>query len=320
MLAERTDVTIIRCGATAALFLGLSMSVAVSAENTAALSDACIALEQRYEAGKSTLERPQINAILFSASDNDCDALLLRLLQSDTSSAVQDRLGGTALTHAARSGKIGAIKLLLENGADINHRMIDGSTPLYVATDKNRTEAARELVVRGADVKLDGHSGVSPLAATAYNGNAEIAALLLARGADPKALDATGKPPIVYAAAAGHISVVSLLLAAGVDVNAKYANSLTALMWAAGHADGISEDEGVKLVTMLLDKGASIEETDDRGRTALMIAAEQGHEAIVDLLIARGAATDRRDRQGLRALDLTQSTGLREKLAQSAAK
>jgi uncharacterized protein len=114
--------------------------------------------------------------------------------------------------------------------------------------------------------------------------------------------------------------VVTLLLAAGVEVNTKYGNNLTALMWAAGHADDVAEEAGIKLVTQLLDKGASVDEADDRGRTALMIAAERGHEAIADLLIARGAAADRRDRGGLTALDLTNSTALREKLAQSAAK
>ena len=308
-----------RRAATVAL-LGLSMVIGMMSEGTAAESDACIALERRFKSEKTILERPQINAIMFQAADNDCGPLIAHLLESATFVAAQDRLGGTALTHAARSGKLAALKLLLEKGADINHRMIDGSTPLFVAVDKNRTDVARELVMRGADVTLTGRSDATALAGAAFNGNAELAALLLARGADPKAVDTTGKSPIVYAAAEGNSAVISLLLAAGVDVNTKYQNDLTALMWAAGHADNAAEGDGVKLVTLLLDKGASVDEADDRGRTALMIAAERGHDAIVDLLMSRGATANRRDRGGLSALDLTKSAAVREKLAQSAAK
>ncbi len=307
-------------GALVAAILALSVCGGAVSGSAFAESDACIALQRRFDADKSTLERPQINVILFQAADNDCAPLIAQLLDGPTFVAAQDRLGGTALTHAARSGKLAALKLLLEKGAEINHRMIDGSTPLFTAVSKNRNDTARELITRGADVALAGQSDVTPLAAAAFNGNAEIAALLIARGADPKALDSTGKSAMVYAAADGNTSVVALLLAAGVDVNAKYGNDLTALMWAAGHADNAAEADGVKLVTLLLDKGAAIEEADNRGRTALMIAAERGHEAIADLLMARGAATDRRDRAGLTARDLTQSTALRERLAQSAAR
>ncbi len=46
-----------------------------------------------------------------------------------------------------------------------------------------------------------------------------------------------------------------------------------------------------------------------------MIAAEQDHEAIVDLLLARGADKSLRDKQGKKAGDLTSLTALREKLA-----
>jgi ankyrin repeat protein len=46
-------------------------------------------------------------------------------------------------------------------------------------------------------------------------------------------------------------------------------------MWAAGHVDATAEADG-----MLIDKGASVDEVDDRGRTALMIAAGAGHDSI----------------------------------------
>ncbi|MGB3023146.1 MAG: ankyrin repeat domain-containing protein, partial [Methyloceanibacter sp.] len=64
-----------------------------------------------------------------------------------------------------------------------------------------------------------------------------------------------------------------------------------------------------------LDRGAKVDDRDNRGRTALMTAAELNHEAAVDLLLAHGADKSLRDKQGKSAGDLTSLTALREKLA-----
>ena len=60
-------------------------------------------------------------------------------------------------------------------------------------------------------------------------------------------------------------------------------------MWAAGHANDVPEEEGRALVAMLADKGARLDDKDDRGKTAMMIAEESGHAAIVEELKKRGA-------------------------------
>ena len=54
----------------------------------------------------------------------------------------------------------------------------------------------------------------------------------------------------------------------------------------------------VKVMTLLLDRGARLDDQDNRGRTALMIAAELNHAAAVDLLLARGADKSLKDKQG----------------------
>jgi hypothetical protein len=45
-----------------------------------------------------------------------------------------------------------------------------------------------------------------------------------------------------------------------------------------------------------------------------MIAAEGGHEEIVNLLVARGADASLKDKAGKRAADLTRLSSLRERL------
>jgi ankyrin repeat protein len=90
---------------------------------------------------------------------------------------------------------------------------------------------------------------------------------------------------------------------------------LTALMWAAGYSDEAGVDDVAKVIALLIERGAHIDEQDNRGRTALMIAAELNHVAAVDLLLGSGADKSLRDKQGKTAGDLTSLTALREKLA-----
>jgi uncharacterized protein len=108
----------------------------------------------------------------------------------------------------------------------------------------------------------------------------------------------------VYAAARGFVGIVARLLKAGVDVNARYGNGLTALMWAAGHANDVPDADGVKTTELLLGAGARLNDVDNRGRTALMLAAELGHADVIKLLLARGAAADLRDHEGKTAAEL----------------
>jgi ankyrin repeat protein len=85
-------------------------------------------------------------------------------------------------------------------------------------------------------------------------------------------------------------------------------------MWAAGYADGAGVLDAENVVKLLLDRNADINAADDRGRTALMIAAELDHAAIVDTLVKHGADQSITDKQGKTALDLAVSDGVREAL------
>jgi uncharacterized protein len=97
---------------------------------------------------------------------------------------------------------------------------------------------------------------------------------------------------------------VEMLLNAGVDPNRRYSADLTALMWAAGHADNTPREQGLQTVKLLIDRGATIDLVDDRGRSALMIAAALDHGAVAQALLAAGADRSKRDKTGKSAADL----------------
>lgn len=127
----------------------------------------------------------------------------------------------------------------------------------------------------------------------------------------PHHADSTGKSAIIYAAGKGFASTVEQFIGASAPTNAVDAHALTPLMWAAGHANDVPADEAIATIELLLARGASIDLQDDRGRSALMIAAERGHDEVVRHLMAAGADRLQRDKNGRSALDLAANPSIR---------
>lgn len=304
-----------RTAASAFGFLALGAIVAASVIRAAAADGDCRDLELHYDVAKANITSIERNAVLFSAARKGCIAIARRLIADGASLQARDRLGAMPLAHAARGGNVALVELFLAHGAPLDARDINGATALDGAAEEERPATVAALLGRGADPNLAGRSGVSALAAAAYRGNDRIVELLLQHSAAPDHLDTTGKSPIVYAAARGFDAVVRRLLDAGVDAKARYGHELTALMWAAGHEDGVGSSAAVAVMDLLIAHGAAVDAADDRGRTALMIAAERGDAVVLAALLGRGADRGRRDKEGNTARDLAATAAIRDSLA-----
>jgi uncharacterized protein len=294
------------------IFLALllcSASPAVAQEGPAEPS-AALCNDFKTEAMHTLSQSPdslQINNLLFEAAHKGCFTALDTLIKAGASPLARDRMGNIALAIAARMGRLAFVKALLAdkaNSEQLDRPNVAGSTPLFQAAQADRMAVAKLLIDAGAKVDVANRQGETALSAAAFNANAELAEVLLAHKAPPDTVDATGKSVIVYAAARGAMRIVEMLLNAGVDPNRRYSADLTALMWAAGHADNASKEGGVRTVKLLIERGATIDLADDRGRTALMIAAGLDHGAIAQVLLAAGADRSKRDKTGKSAADL----------------
>jgi ankyrin repeat protein len=274
-------------------------------------ADSCGDIERNYQLAKSEIISVQMNEALFAAADADCGALARNLIHDGASLQARDRLGAMPLAHAARAGHPKMVEFFLGKDAPIDARNVAGSTALLGAADNEKPATVALLLAKGANPNLPGRSGVTPLIAAAFKGNERIVEDLLAHGADPDARDSTGKAAITYAAARGFDGVVQQLLDAGVDARLRYGNDLTALMWAAGHDEGVGAAAAARVIDLLVTHGAKLDDTDNRGRTALMIAAESGDAGMVDVLLRRGADSALQDKQGKTALDLAPNDGVR---------
>jgi uncharacterized protein len=260
----------------------------------------CRELGHRFSLVKAQVTPDQLNSALFSAAETGCRELGQVLLEAGAALEARDRLGSTPLALAARAGQRAVVELFLSQGAQIDSRDISGATPLYLAVENERQATVALLLADSADPNFPGPGGVTPIEAAARKGNDRIVEQLLPRVADPNAMDAAGQAAMTYAAARGFPEIVRQLLNAGVDANFRYGHGLTALMWAAGHEADVGPRAAGDVLKLLLEREARIDAVDDRGRTALMIAAKVGHSDLVTALVNGAANSILRDKDGER--------------------
>lgn len=92
--------------------------------------------------------------------------------------------GSTALHIAVSCGRLGAARVLLDRGANVNAKCEDGSAPLHNVFMRGQSEIVELLVERGAEIDAEfGEERVTPLMLAARCGDWDSAKLLLKHGA-----------------------------------------------------------------------------------------------------------------------------------------
>jgi ankyrin repeat protein len=194
--------------------------------------------------------------------------------------------GGTALTFAAMTGSVPALKLLLAHGANINPSRPDGITVLMMVSRTGSAEIISELLRRKADVNAKDKDGATALIFAARDGQEEAGRVLLSGAATVDAADSHGWTPLMYAAVNGHAGFVRLLLEKGANANTRDKKGRTPLLLAAAYGD---HPEALRA---LLEAGADPRATDSGNHTALALATTRGHTQCAALLREQTGTAD----------------------------
>ena len=185
---------------------------------------------------------------LLGHISKDGDAKLIQLLL-DSGAGAEQGDKNSALQTLALGGMVEAMRLLLDNGADVNAQGGEYGNALQAAACCGNAEAIRLLLDKVADVNAQGGKYFNALQAAAYCGNVEAIRLLLDKGADVNAQGGKYGNTLQAAAYSGNAEAIRLLLDKGADVNAQggeYGNALHAA----------TSRHHSKARQLLLDRGA----------------------------------------------------------------
>lgn len=200
--------------------------------------------------------------------------------------------GSLPLAWAADSQSPELVSTLLKAGAKPDAKTsIDNFSPLVSACQRGEPAIVAALLDAGANVKRTTATGISPLALCAGNSSPEIVARLLEKGAPVDAVDETGQSPLMWAAAKGQVENIKLLVKAGADANRTTKKGFTPLMFAL-----VSANPEAPLA--LINAGSDIAYVAPDGTSMVQMAMYRQQYEIAELLIKRGADLNAYDRNG----------------------
>ena len=205
----------------------------------------------------------------------------------------------TPLCYAIRGGVPAIVELLISRGATIepySERFLD------YAVSGNRIEITTLLLENGADPNK---------APRILDDGSEMSELLKSYGAPPKDINAQGDmgwPMLVYVCRGDngeHPEEILRLLELGADIDVRNYKGKTALHCAA-------KAGFLRVIELLIKKGATIDAPDNSGETALFEAIRstikdgEKQRAAIEALLVKGADPNLKNGKGLTALQVAQ--------------
>jgi ankyrin repeat protein len=157
-----------------------------------------------HKADPNVAGRDAGTALMLAAENNQPEIVKL-LLDRGADPNRQDHNGWTALLKAAYQGNAKCIEILA------SHTKLELDRALLVATLMERKDAVKVLLDNGAEVDFRASDGRTPLILAAGKGNKGIVELLLKAGADASLTDQSGQTAQAVAAAKGFNDIAESL-------------------------------------------------------------------------------------------------------------
>jgi hypothetical protein len=161
---------------------------------------------------------------------------------------------------AARTGDVSALRAFIKVGVSVDERDQNNLTPLHVAAARGHDPIVRTLIEQGADIEARDNLNQTPLHMAAWHGCDLVVRALIERDANIEVRDRWNQAPLHFAAHLGHLAATQALVEGGANIHA------------------------------LVQEGGD--------ESAIVLAFERGHHAVVQYLLQQGAVLPERLRAG----------------------
>lgn len=207
----------------------------------------------------------------IKAIDNDDTAAIHNLLAASTDQTtllgLTSETGKSALMIGCKMGDEALVRQLLAIGADAHQKTRTGGTPFMYASLGNHVPIARLLLEFDVDINAQGSNGWSATTLAAAKGFSSMLAFLIGIGVDADSPDVYGWTPLMRAVDNRHYDAVEQLLRKSeIELNTQSDTGNTALHIAAANGDE-------KMLTLLLATDIDRELLNSQGSKAAQLAA-----------------------------------------------
>eukprot|EP00656_Telonema_subtile_P016220 TRINITY_DN18555_c0_g1_i3.p1 TRINITY_DN18555_c0_g1~~TRINITY_DN18555_c0_g1_i3.p1 ORF type:complete len:705 (-),score=223.62 TRINITY_DN18555_c0_g1_i3:75-2189(-) len=241
--------------------------------------------------------KEQCNPQGYTALDVAClnahDAVLSTMLQAKCKSRYRDRDGNSILHLACFAGEEAKVVLAMDAVEEVGICNNKGETALHVAASVGCAAAVFHLIDRGTGPDLRDDRGWTPLRRALWNGHMEVAGILCEVGADVNLASEEdgeeGDTMLHLSCGRGLEQIAMFLIEHDANVNARSVLGQYAVdMFCANRKLYMDQ----QLLLALLRRGGCSSFVDERGNTLLHLAAMQGSEEQVELLLHNSKQED----------------------------
>lgn len=139
------------------------------------------------------------------------------------------------LLTAVIAGDKAKVEKLIKQGANVNIKNRNGSTPLQWGCSIKNLDIVKLLINNGAYIHNKDSFGLTPLHEGAYSGYLEVVVFLIEKGADIHDKDKAGRTSLHWAVWGRNVKMVQFIIDKGAEVNAKNNAGKTPLDFATGN-------------------------------------------------------------------------------------
>ena len=187
---------------------------------------------------------------------------------------------GCTITHLAASfGRHELLQILLEQGANINQKDWEGSTPLHRAIKEGHVITVKELIRLGANLDLQDDKGNTPLLIAVLRGSEDIVKELILHGANVNLMDNIGTAPLHWCFIFRRYNLAKILLENKADMNLIRRRSQQGIIFDLIQTQKV---EGVKL---LIEYGVDLNQRSQDGRSVLEFAKAVAQKDIIQIIV-----------------------------------